>query len=77
MTLAAEKRAPQRHTITAEPGPKSTTATVCSQLFTFRLWMTAFALFDEQQGPLSSGNGDEVRTEADNGRVIRKGCNSP
>ena len=45
-------------------------------LFTFRLWTTAFALFDEHQGPLGSGNGDEVRTEADNGRVIQKGCNS-
>jgi hypothetical protein len=40
------------------------------------LWMTAFALFDEHQGPLSSGNGDEVRTEADNGGVIQKGRNS-
>ena len=48
LTLAAEKRAPQPHTIMAEPGPKSTAATVCFQLFTFRLWMTAFALFDGQ-----------------------------
>jgi hypothetical protein len=34
--------------------------------------MDAFALFDEHQGLLGSGNGDEVRTEADNGRVIQK-----
>ena len=63
-------------TPTRRPRPTGSAATLRFPLFTFRLQVTAFALFDEHQGPLSSGDGDEVRRRRTMTGSFKEGPNS-